>query len=98
MPVMVTSIRLAELARLAAWPTAETGRTARPGGDTAAWAAAGERMAELVALSALWRDEITEPGGRLGQLLELNGEQVLAERARMERTDSAAQLATLADG
>ncbi len=93
-----SSIRLAELARLAAWPTAETGRAVGLDGDAAAWATARERMAELISLSALWRDEITAPGGRLGQLLELNGEQVLAESARMERTDSAAQWAALADG
>jgi DNA-binding CsgD family transcriptional regulator/tetratricopeptide (TPR) repeat protein len=93
-----STIRLAELARLAAWPTAETGRAARLSGDAAALARACEGMSQLVELSTAWRGAIAEPGGRLGELLRLDGQQVLAEQARMQGDDSAAGWATLADG
>jgi DNA-binding CsgD family transcriptional regulator/tetratricopeptide (TPR) repeat protein len=93
-----SSIRLAELARLAAWPTAEIGRAARRSGDEAALAKAREGMARLVELSTAWQEAIGAPGGRLGELLELDGQQVLAEQARLQGQDSPAEWAALADG
>jgi DNA-binding CsgD family transcriptional regulator len=55
-------------------------------------------MARLVELSTAWQGAISTPRGRLAELLELDGRQVLAEQARMHGQDVADQWTSLADG
>jgi len=88
---------LSDLARVTAWPQAEVGRMARATGDVEAARESDEQMDRLAELASDWQRQIGEPGGRLGQVLELNVAQVEAERGRMEGSASAATWGSLAD-
>ncbi len=91
------SIRLLEVARVAAWPLAELGKTARLAGDTEALATARADMDRLEAIATRWLTQISTPGARLSQVLALGVDQLRAERARMEGTASVAEWSRLAD-
>ncbi len=91
------AIRLVELARVSAWPITELGRRARLAGDVAALERARADMARLIELAAEWREAIPSSAGRLTRVLDLDLEQVEAERARLEGTDGPVQWASLAD-
>ncbi len=91
-------LRYSELARVAAWPVAETGRSALAAGDAGAAKVAADRMAQLVGLARQWRAQIGSPDSRLGRVLELNALQVEAEQARMLGPSPLPAWRSVADG
>jgi DNA-binding CsgD family transcriptional regulator len=92
------SFRLAEFARVAAWPVADLGTAARRAGDEQALAEARVELERLQRMAQAWRDEVADPDSRLAELLRLGTcEQIEAERDRMEGTDTPGQWARIAD-
>ncbi len=90
-------IRLVELARVTAWPVADMGRRARLAGDVAALQSARAEMTWLAELVTTSRRQFERYPSRLKDILAHCGDQVEAERARMEGEGAVAPWATLAD-
>jgi DNA-binding CsgD family transcriptional regulator len=91
-------VRLAEVARVAAWPAAELGRAARLSGDEVALAVARSAMDRLEAIVAAWQDQLPEPTSRLAEVLATGTRpEIAAQRARMEGTDTTERWAGVAD-
>jgi DNA-binding CsgD family transcriptional regulator/tetratricopeptide (TPR) repeat protein len=91
------AVLLAEVARVAAWPAAEAGRVARLAGESQALERARADMELLEETVDSWRVELSVPPGRLQRILELDAEQVRAERVRLEGTDTAGRWTALAE-
>ncbi len=91
-------LRYSELARVAAWPVAEVGRSALAAGDARAAGVAADRMDQLVGLARQWQARIRSPESRLGRVLELNTLQVEAEQARMQGPSPLSAWRSVADG
>ena len=92
------SIWLADVARVAAWPVADLGVAARRTGDEAALMQARTEMDALERIADAWQSEAVDPDSQLAAVLRLGThDQLAAERARLEGTDTAAQWADLAD-
>lgn len=89
---------LTDLTRVVAWPVAESGLVARRAGDPAGQAQAGKELDRLVELIGSARLAMGDPGGPLGRLIQLDHDQVRAERARMDGTGTPAGWQALADG
>ena len=89
---------LADLAVAASWPWAELGRRARAAGDIDAQEAAAVELDRLVELVDRVVESMRRPEGRLGTLLDLDRDQVRAERARMDGTSGVAGWQAIADG
>ncbi len=92
------ALRYSELARVAAWPVAETGRLARVTSDAEGTTVATERMARLVDLARQWQARIGRPESRIGRVLELNTRQTEAEAERMSGPSSLEAWQSVADG
>ena len=97
-PVGDVGLAYSDLARVAAWPLAEVGRTALAAGDDEAVRTARERMERAVELARTWQGQLGEPGSRLARVLELNRRQVEAERERMDGASDPAAWRSLAEG
>ena len=90
--------RLAEVARVAAWPVADMGIAARRAGDELALAQARDQMDGVERFAADWLGEVADPDSRMAEVLRLGTcAQIEAERARMEGTDTTAQWAAMAE-
>lgn len=89
-------LRLAELARVVAWPLAEIGRAAHLAGDEAAKAEVDQGMDRLLDMATTWQRSSMDPTDRLARLFELDVAQIGAERARIEGADTARVWGSLA--
>ncbi len=96
-PIADAGLAYSELARVAAWPLAEVGRMALATGDAEAARIAEERMDRVVEMARTWQDQLGEPGSRLARVLELNRQQVDAERERMNGSSDIQAWRSLAD-